>query len=230
MWWLLVLIAFIQGARGEVIVGQSGEVDGPIFTEDYSSSKIFALWEQHFQIDDVNERYKNGTPLNFLEIGCFEGRTSRYFLERILKHHPGSRLTCIDTFMGNEEHEGLESITGLYERYIHNTKEYKDKVIIARGFSSEMLKTEAIRSNKYDLIYVDANHKARHALEDAILSFPLLKLEGVMIFDDYLWSTQGTIDLNGPKLGIDTFLHLNTGLYEVVFYNYQVCIRKYKEP
>jgi hypothetical protein len=36
-------------------------------------------------------------------------------------------------------------LTGLYERYIHNTKEYSDKVIIARGFSSEVLKSEAVR-------------------------------------------------------------------------------------
>jgi hypothetical protein len=33
----------------------------------------------------------------------------------------------------------------------------------------------------------DGSHRARDVLEDAVLSWPLLKVGGIMLFDDYLW-------------------------------------------
>ncbi len=48
-------------------------------------------------------------------------------------------------------------------------------------------------------------------LTDAVMSFPLLRVGGVMIFDDYLWAMEekGSEDLlNMPKPAVDAFSNL----------------------
>ncbi len=72
---------------------------------------------------------------------------------------------------------------------------------------------EILSSNQppFDLIYVDGSHQASDVLTDSIMAFQLLRVGGVMIFDDYLWSwdPEGKQDtLNMPKAAIDSFINL----------------------
>jgi predicted O-methyltransferase YrrM len=63
----------------------------------------------------------------------------------------------------------------------------------------------------FDLIYIDGSHQAPDVLTDAVMSFQLLKVGGVMIFDDYLWSMDkpGFQDvLKMPKPAIDAFINI----------------------
>ena len=60
----------------------------------------------------------------------------------------------------------------------------------------------------FDLIYIDGSHTAADVLIDAVLAFQLLRVGGVMIFDDYLWSMEPALSvdpLNMPKPAIDAF-------------------------
>ena len=60
----------------------------------------------------------------------------------------------------------------------------------------------------FDLIYIDGSHTAADVLTDAVLAFQLLRVGGVMIFDDYLWSMEPALSvdpLNMPKPAIDAF-------------------------
>ena len=60
----------------------------------------------------------------------------------------------------------------------------------------------------FDLIYIDGSHTAPDVLTDAVLAFQLLRVGGVMIFDDYLWSMEAPLyvdPLNMPKPAIDAF-------------------------
>ena len=43
------------------------------------------------------------------------------------------------------------------------------------------------RTSTFDLVFVDGSHQATDVLTDAVISFQLLRLGGLMIFDDYLW-------------------------------------------
>ena len=45
----------------------------------------------------------------------------------------------------------------------------------------------AKRVDPFDLIYVDGGHYAPNVLEDAVLSYQILRKGGIMVFDDYLW-------------------------------------------
>lgn len=78
--------------------------------------------------------------------------------------------------------------------------------------------------NSIDLIYIDGDHRAHAVYEDAILSFRLCRLNGIIIFDDYHWGNNNNKD--STNIGIDKFLHEYIGLYQIIDKNYQVVIKK----
>lgn len=211
----------------------------PNFKLDYFSYLIPQWSRVHQQIQNLRStktKDTDSTPLNYLEVGSFEGRSSTWLLENVL-NHPESRLTCIDTWDGSDEHS-TEEKEGLYERFLHNIHPYKHKVSVYRGLSGSMLKKPEVWLQQFDFIYIDAGHHSRNALEDAVLSYPLLKVEGIMLFDDYLWGQAGYGDerssgsmtkhheLTLPKKGIDAFLDIYDGTYLLLDIGYQLMLQK----
>ena len=77
----------------------------------------------------------------------------------------------------------------------------------------------------FDFVYIDGSHQAADVLEDAVLSFRLLRPGGILIFDDYLWRNYPQPQLN-PALGIDSFLAAFAGRYKLVHKNHQLAIEK----
>jgi hypothetical protein len=61
-----------------------------------------------------------------------------------------------------------------------------------------------------------------------VLSWPLLKPGGVLIFDDYRWNLYGDM-LKAPKLGIDSFLNVFAGQYDLLHHGHPTAIKK-REP
>ena len=59
---------------------------------------------------------------------------------------------------------------------------------------------------QFDIIFIDASHEARDVMSDAVLSFPLLKEGGILIFDDYTWRKLQP-NWYCPKPAIDAFLY-----------------------
>jgi O-methyltransferase. len=63
--------------------------------------------------------------------------------------------------------------------------------------------------NYFDFIYVDGSHQAPDVLFDAVMAFKLLRKNGIIAFDDYLWFERGLPNgknLNRcPKPAIDAF-------------------------
>jgi predicted O-methyltransferase YrrM len=164
-------------------------------------------------------------PVNMLEVGSFEGRSSVWFLTEVLTD-PDSKITCVDWFNGSEEHEhdGLDvsNIQKIFESNIEQTG-VAGKVTKLIGKSQEILRTLPI--DNFQIIYIDGSHKASDVLEDAVLSFRLLKSGGVMMFDDYEWP-RNQPETEKPKLGIDSFLTAYAGQFEILHKSGQVHIRK----
>lgn len=154
---------------------------------------------------------------SFLEIGCYEGRASVWMLENTY-----AKLTVIDTFEGSREHD-KQFETTLYARFAENIEPFGERVIALRGTSQDKLKT--LEKNSFHFIYIDGSHEAKDVLEDAVLSFPLLKENGIMIFDDYTWRGS-TNQYELPAMGIDAFLFVYADQLEVLEKNAQVIIRK----
>ena len=57
------------------------------------------------------------------------------------------------------------------------------------------------------------------------MSWPLLKAKGIVIFDDYLKEDQTGIG-QSVKLGVNYFLHLFKGFYEILYSGKQVVLKK----
>lgn len=168
--------------------------------------------------------------LNFLEIGCFEGRATNYLLENVLTGND-SKIHVVDTFGGSLEETGMVwdseyDFSKLYDTFVNNTSEHKDKLIIHRGLSSNILRTD-FQDNFFDFAYIDGSHTAPDVLQDAVLCHPLLKVGAIVIFDDYGWKDPKNPDpTNSPEMGIEFFCSSYRHKYEVIFQGYQVGLRK----
>jgi predicted O-methyltransferase YrrM len=169
-----------------------------------------------------------GRPhLRFLEIGSYEGRSTVWLLENILTHET-ARIDCVDTFAGSVEHIISQvDMSGVERRFDHNiaVSGAGTKVTKIKATSREALRR--LPFDSYDLVYVDGSHRARDVLEDAVLSFPLLKAGGTLIFDDYDWERTDMPDpLDTPRPGIDAFLAVYAREYDVVHKAHQVFLTK----
>lgn len=175
------------------------------------------------KFDIILKNFKLKNDINFLEIGSFEGRSSCWFYDNYINNSQNSTLTCVDTWEGSMEHHQMHK-DSIWDTFNFNIKEYdKSKIIVKKGKSRDILKT--LNENYYDFIYVDGSHTTRDVLEDAVLSFDLLKKDGILTFDDYLWQEYQDPVLN-PKIGIDSFLSSYRNELQIIEYGYQVSIMK----
>ncbi len=178
------------------------------FTEDWFTNNI-PTWNKVLR----NLRNK---PVKFLEVGSFEGRSAIWLLENILTH-PKSELYCIDHWL----YEG-EQNKHVYDTFIKNVEPWKNKVTVMKGHSRDMLRN--IKNINFDFAYIDASRHSRDVLEDAILSWYLLKKGGLLIFDDYTDNRQK--DNNCPKPAIDSFLKIYENELDILHTKWQVIIKK----
>lgn len=156
-------------------------------------------------------------PARALEIGSYEGQSACFLIEQMGGGRP-SEIHCIDTWGGSVEHAG-DDMGAVEARFDRNIKialqkaEHPVDFHKHRGSSQEVLPTLLTTGFRdyFDLIYVDGSHQAPDVLFDAINSFALLKPEGLLIFDDYIWQMEpyGEQDhYNMPKPAIDAFFNI----------------------
>lgn len=190
--------------------------EGKTFTVDWFSPNItkFCQLLQPFSLQD---------NIHFLEIGSWQGRSSCFFYENYIKNKRNATLTCIDTWKGSMENDSKSS-ENIWETFCHNTSSYdKSKLLIIREESKHALKKTLL--NHYDFIYIDGSHLTKDVLQDAVLAFECVKKNGIITFDDYLWTYYSDPLLN-PKTGIDAFLTCYKNQLEILEKANQVSIRK----
>lgn len=146
--------------------------------------------------------YTGRPNLRFLEIGCFEGRTTLWLIENILTD-PSSVIEVVDTFAGNWEFAEQQIEGDSWGRFRRNLNDHlaSGKVVVHWGRSADILPT---LSGPFDFIYVDGSHFAADVLTDAVLAWPLLKEDGLLCFDDYQWG-RGAPEWQTPRPAILSF-------------------------
>jgi len=176
----------------------------------------------------VLKQFQDKENINFLEIGSFEGMSTNYFITQYLTGK-NSFITCIHPWIKYSE----STITKMtewddvineytFDIFTKNTRQHQHQIIVKRGLSSNVLPTlEKI----YNFIYIDGDHSEKAVWVDAVYSFKILCVDGIMIFDDYNWN-EG--DKN-PKKAIDRFLSEYKDCIQIMDMNNQVIIRKIKE-
>ena len=168
-------------------------------------------------------------PVRILEVGSFEGRSALFFLNFL----PLSTIVCVDAWdSSNIDAEVFATMPGLrsefskaQERFDCNLSPFADRTTKIVGQSADILPQLALSNEKFDLVYIDGEHTSVAVYRDCVLSWPLLKPRGIIIFDDYEWARPIAIERR-PKLGIDAFLSTVGGKYRELHRAYQLIIQR----
>lgn len=155
-----------------------------------------------------------GTPCTLLEIGCHEGRATCWLLQNIATHRNAS-VTCIDTVLQPSFEANVRAASGA------------DKVRFVQAMSRRALRD--LDFNSFDFVYVDGNLTTVEVLEDAVLSFRLIKVGGILAFDDYKWDDSRLRHEGLPRSAIDAFLKVYANKISILSKGFQVWVRKTKD-
>ncbi len=195
------------------------------------------------QLDISNDWFTNNIPfwlytfnkynltskkINILEIGSWQGLSSYFILHSL----PNATLTCVDTWEGSEEHKSGDAATkdvlsNIETSFDKNLSPFVDRLTKYKETSFSYFNNNSKR-NIFDMVYVDGSHHCDDVVIDAVKSFEMLKVGGVMIFDDYLWQYYEK-NIDNPAAAINVFLKLKQGSYKIVRVYYQLIIEKISE-
>jgi hypothetical protein len=127
------------------------------------------------------------------EVGVAFGDLSEFLIET----QQPSRFVAIDTFRlheipaiwGRPMDEFLKGRTRL-QQYADRVARFGETVEIIEGRSHEALL--GLPDRAFDMIYIDAGHSFAEVYGDALIAKEKIKADGVLIFNDYIWSDHTT--------------------------------------
>lgn len=176
------------------------------------SSDWFSEWTPIWE--EVLAPFTGKNNVTYLEVGIYEGRSLIWMFDNIL-----TGKNCCATAIDPLPDELKETL-----QYNLKHSGHQSKIDLIEGYSQESLKK--LTDLKFDIIYLDGSHKAKAALADLVLSWDLLKTDGIMVIDDYLWEN-GKLPIDQcPKAAVDSFLTFYGEEIEVIYSDYQLIIRK----
>jgi predicted O-methyltransferase YrrM len=157
-------------------------------------------------------------PSRVLEIGSFEGAASCFMIDH-LKHRDPSELICIDSWEQQltptvriVDTINMSDVEKRFDRNsaiaVANNPHVSLTKIKARSHTALPNLLAEGKRDYFDFIYIDGSHEAPDVMFDAVLGFEMVRLGGVMVFDDYLLTVKsefGPDPLRSPKLAIDAF-------------------------
>lgn len=130
-----------------------------------------------------------------LEIGSYEGQSAMFWLD----FFPRVALTCVDPW--SYYTTGAISAIEVEDHFDINVGRMVTKI---RGNSIPSL--YALSGNRFDLIYIDGDHRRDQVMIDSLLAWPLLNPGGVMIWDDYASYDPGGKPSRRPQPAVDMFI------------------------
>lgn len=151
-------------------------------------------------------------PLNWLELGSFEGRSALWLVEHLL-YHPASKIYCVDKWDSRAKPDPIAGYD--YEAVFDENTRHINQIIKRKGSTEEILPT--FESRQFDGCYIDASHEKDDVLRDARQVLPLMKSGGVIIFDDYEWPVG-----DGVRQAVQQLFWEWKGMVKIVNISYQV--------
>jgi len=127
-----------------------------------------------------------------LELGAYEGRSACWWAENILTGE-GARLITVDVWWNLDE---------VYQRCLANVAGLP--VEVRRTSTRRALADLLVDGRQFAFVYVDADHHAASVIDDMCGAWQVLAPGGVMICDDYGWTSR--IRSTPPHVAIDAWL------------------------
>lgn len=184
------------------------------FRQDWFSSNV-PVWIELFEQCGLR-----GRPLQALEIGSFEGLSACFFLQQL----PEARLICVDTWEGSDEHISTGASAGIEAAFDRHVAPWVARIEKQKGTSFTYF-SGPLAGRPLDFLYVDGSHHSEDVMMDALKGFVALKVGGLMVFDDYLWSYYPRTAEN-PAVAVNGFLRIISGRYRLVHVGYQLALVK----
>jgi len=155
-----------------------------------------------------------------LQLGVFTGDATEW----LINHN--WTVIDVDTWEGSgDEHSNInfDEVARYYDlRFRDNAA-----VFPVRSTTQDYLCCQQrYDKERFDFIYIDADHHAKSVLEDAVLSYPLLKVGGLMAFDDLRWEAPSGKTLDKPFLAIQAFATIYMDRMEQICGNSQAWFKK----
>ncbi|KAF8526627.1 glycosyltransferase family 8 protein [Hysterangium stoloniferum] len=193
-------------------------------SQDWFTHNI-ATWEPYINV--LLSSLPAGRAPRALEVGTWEGRSAVYILNKIC-NTADSLLVCVDHF------DLLRTVAGRerHDKVVHNLTLTGSPFRILDEFSvpglMTLLKEEALANydSGFDFVYLDGSHEADDTFLDAELAWRLTRSGGLLIFDDYGWDREPASSMHHPSRGIEAFITLHKGQFELLHKEYQVILRK----
>ena len=174
---------------------------------------------------DKNLLYMKGNPIKILEIGIGKGETMEKFTQIFLESNKKAEYYGIHTF--KKDLDSDQSITDI-KKIVNSKKEHSlvsNKIYIMDEDTDTLLQKYISDNIVFDIIYINSSYFAKDILLDAVLSLKLLKIDGIMLFNNYLWEKLEPI-MYSPKPAIDAILSIYKNEIAILFMGYQVIIKK----
>ena len=156
-----------------------------------------------------------GVPERYLEVGVYEGNTFFWMNEFCNAH--GFELTATAVDPHAESHDLTDvKLSDAHELFVHNMSvcSNKNNIEYIREYSGKALVDLVYEQKKFDLVYIDGDHRASGVLSDLVLAWNLIDVGGIILCDDA--TTWKHIDKNGiaavqysPRLAVETFVACN---------------------
>ena len=119
-----------------------------------------------------------------LEIGSYIG-ASTCCLGAAMEKSGFGRVFCIDTWNNDAMTEGSRDT---YTEFLKNTESFALFIIPIRGFSTEVAKHIAIKTNHVDLLFIDGDHSYHGVKADWDTYKGFLKAGSIVVFHDWGWA------------------------------------------
>ena len=157
---------------------------------------------------------------DYLEVGCYEGLSSFY----VLSEYKSVNAYFLDIWdMPNPNSKTLSPNFDLIEKAFDQN---------LSGFDFKKMKNDSVISMRkllkenvhFDFIYIDGSHNGEDILSDAIEAFKILKVNGLMFFDDFLQHDDNRILQS--YVGIDKFLSLYSDYLKIEYFQNNLVVRK----
>ena len=151
--------------------------------------------------------------LSVLEIGSMEGRSALFFASYL----PKAVITCVDPLHKREK------------RFDDNLRRYANRITKIRDFSLPALMRLRQTGAEFDLIYIDGCHERESVMMDSVLAWGMLKLGGLVIWDDYTGYKDDKGNWERPTSAVDGFLVAYAQEFQEVSRGKQLIVQKTKD-
>ena len=133
---------------------------------------------------------------NYLEIGTYEGNSAMF----VANTFPKSKVYCVDNWNKTEEY-GDQNFDIVEKNFDYNTSSFNN-IIKFKNNSDDFFKKN---NTLFEVVYIDGYHRDFQVLKDCRNAWKILKKNGLLICDDYIWNFYENIKEN-PCYSINKFM------------------------